>query len=509
MERPSDSWFRALAEAAADGVLVIDEASTIVFANRAAEALFGYGADGLAGRALTELMPERLRARHSAGLGRYLETGERQLVWSGVTFPALTLGGDELSVDLAFAEAAGGDGRRLFAGFVRDARQREAHEARLEQDYEAAARRSRMLETVSELARVVPEAPDLALALQRIVDAVHDRLGMPTAQIILADESRTRIELRAQATDRPVDVAPGDGWSVERAGIVGRAYRSGSTQLVLDVTADPDYVAVNPQVRAEMAVPIHVEGRCLGVLNLESSDPADFSEENVLILQLLADQVAGAISLAMTNQQLSAAVRRLSRVNQDLHSATDSLLRVSRTDGLTGLANRRCFDEALDREWRRCRRERQPLSVLLIDIDHFKDFNDRLGHPEGDHCLQRVARCLTGQARRAGDLVARFGGDEFAVILASQAADPARWVAERLRREIEALALPHPGLPTPPAVITVSVGVATGLPADGGGSPEALVAAADRNLYAAKGAGRNRVHATLLERPAGRSRAGD
>lgn len=128
---------------------------------------------------------------------------------------------------------------------------------------------------------------------------------------------------------------------------------------------------------------------------------------------------------------------------------------------------RRAFDEALEREWRRGRREQQPLSLVLFDIDRFKDLNDRRGHPEGDRCLRRVARCLTDQARRAGDLVARFGGDEFAVLLAGQAADPARWVAERLRSQVEALALPHPGAPAPLAVLTVSAGVATGLPADG------------------------------------------
>jgi diguanylate cyclase (GGDEF)-like protein len=207
----------------------------------------------------------------------------------------------------------------------------------------------------------------------------------------------------------------------------------------------------------------------------------------------------------MTNQRLTTAVARLSHLNQELHSATGSLLRVARTDGLTGLANRRCFDEALEREWRRCRRDEQPLSLILLDIDHFKAFNDHRGHPEGDRCLQQVAQCFARLARRASDLVARFGGDEFAILMAGQPAEPGRWLAERLRAGVESLALPHPDAPAPPSVLTVSAGVATGVPRDDSSSAT-LVAAADRNLYAAKQAGRNRVTATLLERPAGRGR---
>jgi diguanylate cyclase (GGDEF)-like protein/PAS domain S-box-containing protein len=499
MKQPDDSWFRALADAAADGVLVIDERSAIVYANAAGERLFGYGSGELAGRQLTELMPEALRARHVAGLERYLATGERRIAWEGTTFQGLGRDGEELQVEVAFAEIAGG-GSRLFAGFVRDVRNRRAERERLERHYQEAARRARMLETVGDLARVANEASDLGIALARVVDAIHERLAMPLAQVFLARDDGGELTLRAQATTEPSPSAIGSPWSPE-AGVVGRAFRTGRTQLVLDVASDPDYVPVHPQVRSEMAVPIHLEGRCLGVLNLESSDPRDFSEENVRILGLLAQQVAGALSLAMANDRLSAAVSHLSRVNRELHAATDSLLRVSRTDGLTGLANRRGFDEALDREWRRARREAQPLSLLIADIDHFKDFNDRCGHPTGDRCLQQVARCLAAQARRAGDLVARFGGDEFAVLLSSQAADPARWVAERLRAEVEALAIPHPGLPDSPTVLTVSVGVATGVPV-GGASQDALVTAADRSLYAAKQGGRNRVRATLLEAPA-------
>ncbi|MGH9464612.1 MAG: PAS domain S-box protein, partial [Thermoanaerobaculia bacterium] len=147
MEQPSDSWFRALAEAAADGVLVIDQTSVIVYANPAVERLFGYAAGELIGQPLTRLMPERLRERHSAGLRRYLETGERHVNWGGITFPALGRDGREFPAEVAFAETARAEPRRLFAGFVRDGRERQAEKDRLERHYEEATRRARMLET--------------------------------------------------------------------------------------------------------------------------------------------------------------------------------------------------------------------------------------------------------------------------------------------------------------------------------------------------------------------------
>jgi diguanylate cyclase (GGDEF)-like protein len=164
-----------------------------------------------------------------------------------------------------------------------------------------------------------------------------------------------------------------------------------------------------------------------------------------------------------------------------------ALERLASHDALTGIANRRNFDETLEREWRRCRRDAQSLALLMLDVDYFKPYNDTFGHPAGDVCLQRVAQALAQVPLRASDLVARYGGEEFAVILPNASLQGAREVAERLRAAVWQMALPGVAAP-----VSVSIGVAC-LPATPEASPEQLMALADAALYRAKHEGRNRV----------------
>jgi len=174
----------------------------------------------------------------------------------------------------------------------------------------------------------------------------------------------------------------------------------------------------------------------------------------------------------------------LERLNQELQ-------RLTATDSLTGVANRRRFDEALDHEWRRAARVNAPLACIMIDIDHFKAFNDRYGHLQGDACLRQIAHSLVATVRRAGDIVARYGGEEFAVVLPGTTQAGAARVAEQLRAGIEALQLPNDASATAPYV-TISCGVTTVTPT-AGVNPQTLIAGADRALYNAKRRGRNRV----------------
>ncbi|KAB0265608.1 sensor domain-containing diguanylate cyclase [Microvirga brassicacearum] len=164
------------------------------------------------------------------------------------------------------------------------------------------------------------------------------------------------------------------------------------------------------------------------------------------------------------------------------------------TDGLTGLANRRTFDSHLESEWLRAAREDTPLSLLLIDIDCFKAFNDAYGHQAGDHCLCSVAHVLKNAVRRPGDLVARYGGEEIVVLLPVTSAKGAARVAELIRSGVETLGMPHKH-GTSAGVVTISIGTATLFPASEAIStgPKDLVAMADRALYDAKLDGRNRV----------------
>ncbi len=160
-------------------------------------------------------------------------------------------------------------------------------------------------------------------------------------------------------------------------------------------------------------------------------------------------------------------------------------------DGLTGMPNRRHFDEQLDVEWRRAARAGSPLSVLMLDVDHFKRFNDRYGHQAGDECLKAVAGALAARIQRAGDILARYGGEEFVVVLPNTPPERAAIVAQGLCERVAALGIPHEDSSTAD-IVSVSIGVAGTLDARAG-TPQNLVALADEALYAAKTAGRNRV----------------
>jgi diguanylate cyclase (GGDEF)-like protein/PAS domain S-box-containing protein len=172
------------------------------------------------------------------------------------------------------------------------------------------------------------------------------------------------------------------------------------------------------------------------------------------------------------------------------------------TDALTGLANRRAFDEALAREWARTLREGSPVSLLLLDIDRFKEFNDEYGHQVGDDCLRAVAAALPG-ALRTTDVVARYGGEEIAAILPSTDSAGATKAAETVRAIIQDLRIPHGGNADHGGWITASVGVATAFARHGGtmNMPEGLLLAADGALYKAKHGGRNRVSTAIILTP--------
>ena len=162
-------------------------------------------------------------------------------------------------------------------------------------------------------------------------------------------------------------------------------------------------------------------------------------------------------------------------------------------DGLTGIANRRHFDVAIEREHRRARRHGTPLSLLMIDIDHFKAYNDHYGHQKGDQCLIQVAAALSGMLKRSADLMARYGGEEFAMILPDTDTAQATQMAEAIRARAEALAIAHAHGGNS-GVVTVSIGVATRSVASAV-NIDTLIGAADRALYRAKKNGRNRVEA--------------
>jgi diguanylate cyclase (GGDEF)-like protein len=354
--------------------------------------------------------------------------------------------------------------------------------------HEEVWRRAQQLQLVSDLARKALEAEELEPVLTGVIERLRERFDFLLACVYLIDHRSSRLELQAIATRRPLDGEAPRTLSSNR-GILGRAVNLRRAQLVLDVRSDPDYLQMFADVTAELAIPILFQGRTLGAFDFENDRAQSFSEEAVALIQMVTDQIAGVVHLAAVNRRLSELADELANANRRLHEMNRTLEELSTVDALTGLPNRRQFDRTLDLEWRRAIRGGNPLSLLFIDIDFFKRYNDTHGHLRGDAVLAEVAALLGAAFTRAGDLVARYGGEEFAALLPNTTIEAAMELAEQARVRIESRAIAHPASDAA-RVVTVSLGVATTVP-DAWRLPSAIIERADRALYLAKASGRN------------------
>ena len=343
--------------------------------------------------------------------------------------------------------------------------------------------RASLLEMVRDVSHAALDAGELGLLLDRVVAYIHERFDLAVVSIFLTTPDARHFRETAHSGCTADEAGRQDRWPAS-FGVVGRAIRTGEPQLVPNVSADADYLRVHDGVTAEFVVPIRFRDRLLGVLNLESTAADVFSHENQLAFRAFADSLAGAIHLATVNRELEVANERLRHANARLE-------RLSWQDPLTEVANRRRFGLVLAAEWRRAARGKTPLSLVMVDIDSFKAFNDGFGHRRGDECLRDVARSLRQNLHREGDFVARYGGEEFVLLLPLMDGERGAAFAEVLRARVEALGVKHPS--SPHGVLTASLGVASMIPGRGD-IPAGLVDRADAALYAAKRAGGNQVH---------------
>lgn len=283
--------------------------------------------------------------------------------------------------------------------------------------------------------------------------------------------------------------------------VISQVFQRGEAIVLHDAATEGPFLndpyTVNRRPRSVLCVPIQRERFEAAVYMENNLTDGVFTEARVELVRLLAAQA----SVAIENARLYAQVQDYSHTleqkvaerTRELEELNEELQRLADRDGLTGVANRRSGNAYLQDTWLRLRREQQPLSVVMLDVDDFKRFNDNYGHQKGDECLILVAEALQDQMQRSTDMVVRYGGEEFLLILPNTDRDGAIQVAENARLAIEALNIRHDHSSTSDR-ITVSVGCATIVP-DEDTSSEQLVYEADQALYKAKDDGRNRMHA--------------
>jgi diguanylate cyclase (GGDEF)-like protein len=349
--------------------------------------------------------------------------------------------------------------------------------------------RTAQLEILNEVARIATLDLELRPMLQRITDALATKFDWEFVALVTIDKERGVFVCEALTSVAPTSVFVGYTRELG-SGVVGQVAATAKAILIDDVQFSPNYVETLQGARSELCVPVCHHGGIVAVLNLESTRPAAFHDQ-LPLLTGVADQIAGAIAsgqlyaqLQKVTAQLEQKTRALEEANAHLGRAIETLHRISTQDGLTLVANRRHFDDTLALEWRRAIRNSLPLSLLMVDIDFFKIFNDEHGHQAGDDVLRRVAQVLRECVHRAADAVARYGGEEFVVLLPETDAAHAREIGESLRRGIEQL-----------GTVTASIGVATAI-ASRETQAETLLRRADEALYEAKRLGRNRVVAS-------------
>jgi len=346
-------------------------------------------------------------------------------------------------------------------------------------------------------AQILSNEVGLKNVLTRLIAIMRENAGGQVARLLLVSNGFCRLEadidgdaitvLQARHLDLDAPADPQFPLSLLRY-----VLRTGA-EVIEDSIAAASRFGADPYVqrhrpRAVMCLPIRVGGRIDGILYFENNlADASFTEERVAFLRMLGAQAMISIASARLHDSLE---QRVAERTAQLEEANRQLAALSITDSLTGLANRRHFDDVLRAECARATRSRQPLAVIMLDVDYFKRYNDCYGHQAGDVCLVRVAQALAGGMRRASDLAARYGGEEFSFILPNTDAAAARQLGEALRGAIAGLQIDHACADAGQVTISAGIALHTG---PGAPDPDALLRQADAALYRAKDAGRNCV----------------
>jgi diguanylate cyclase (GGDEF)-like protein len=326
----------------------------------------------------------------------------------------------------------------------------------------------------------------------------YDRIGCS-----LIDQSTDTVRAIWSRSDRPAQHLPIGYEASLQGSSLSKILRTGQPRILNDLV---DYLREHPDsestrrlvlegVRSSLTCPLRVLGRGVGFLFFSSTKPYTYANLDVDVFMKIAGQISVIIDKSRLYQEVLQA-------RQELLEANQKLAEITLQDGLTGVYNRRAFDDRLADEWRRAQRSHRPLALIIGDLDFFKQFNDALGHVFGDNVLRATAQALAGEVKRAGEFVARYGGEEFAVLVPDADEAALAKLGARLLAAVARQAQPHPHSPLAPHV-TITLGGASLVP-ERRQSPLQLVALADGALLEAKRRGRNLyLGASALREPAG------
>lgn len=319
------------------------------------------------------------------------------------------------------------------------------------------------------------------LKFDDVLDLIIDNVGLvvphDSANVMLLDPDTDIVSLachRGYVERGAEDNDMKQQFSLDAMPLLADVVRTGQPLVIPDTYAESKWTIVQASkwVRSYLTVPIQIQKRTVGFLSLDSETAGFFNHDHAERLQAFANHAAIAINNA--------------HLYKEIHE-------LAITDAVTNLHNRRYFDDVLEKEYSRHSRSNAELSLLILDVDHFKAFNDAYGHIRGDECLRQIARTIEKSVSRPPDVAARYGGEEFVCLLPETDLEGAKTVSEKIRRGVMDIAIPH-GYSSVAQVVTISIGVATVMCKKDGLSSE-IVAKADEQLYLAKSRGRNRTEA--------------
>lgn len=405
---PTSGPFASLAASAPDAIFTIDENSRILFANAASEAVFGYTPSELLGMRLTDLIPERLRAAHEAGLARYIRSGKRNIPWTGVELPGLRKDGSEVPLEISFGEFVGEDGRRIFSGFMRDVSER------TRQQMEVQDARARAEAALSELA-AVGRVMDLALAsatydrmMRELLAGLRRELRADTATVLLLDDESS--ELIVQATDG-IELDPSVRIPVDR-GLPRQIAQSERSLVVEDLSTVEVMHPALRQIVSLLAVPLRADEALIGVLHVGTRTRREFSPADVRLLELVAGRMSGGLARTRLYQAERAARRDAEEARAALQQQERELLRLNEQ---LELRRREAEDAARSRE------EvlsivshdlRNPVNTVMMSASLLSDPTFTLDEAQRQKQLDIIQRSAERMSRLIQDLldVARMEG---------------------------------------------------------------------------------------------------